>query len=125
MAMARIDRRIDNGLIHPPRGPGEAFGTYTSQPATLPRHSPSQLSQCLMSPPSSQVLQQLHLLSGSPSVFHDQLINVLYGEEYRQCVPNLQGDDLVWLVDYLDKVSRYLTLPRSLSAQARVDPRWS
>ena len=35
--------------------------------------------------------------------FHDQLTNILRGEKYRKRVPNLQSDDLVWLVDYLTR----------------------
>ena len=66
-----------------------------------------------MSSLRSPALQQLHLLDGSVSGFHDQLGNVLYGEEYRQCVPNLRGDDLMWLVDYLDKVRRRILPPHS------------
>jgi len=57
-----------------------------------------------MSSPNSPALQQLHRLDRSSSEFHDQLCNVFYGEDYQKCVPNLQGDDLVWLIDYLDKV---------------------
>jgi hypothetical protein len=60
-----------------------------------------------MSSPSTPVLQQLHRLDTSSSGFHDQLSNVLYGKEYRQCVPKLEGDDLVWFVDYLDGVRRH------------------
>ena len=59
-----------------------------------------------MSPPSSPALQQLHRLDKSSSDFQDQLWNVLHGKEYIQCERNLQGEDLVWLVDYLDKVRR-------------------
>ena len=66
-----------------------------------------------MSPPSSPVLQQLYRLDRSPPDFHDKLCNVLYGEEYQQYVPNLKGDDLLWLVDYLDKVRRHVALPHS------------
>jgi hypothetical protein len=66
-----------------------------------------------MSSPSTPVLQQLHRLDRSSSGFHDQLSNVLYGKECRQCVPNLQGGDLVWFVDYLDGVRRRTALPRS------------
>ena len=51
-------------------------------------------------------LQQLRLLDKSLSGFHDQLTEVLHGEGYQQRSPNLQGDDLVWLVDYLDQVCR-------------------
>jgi len=66
-----------------------------------------------MSSPSPRppALQQLRRLDQSSSDFHDQLCNVLYGKDYAQCVPNLQGDDVVWLVDYLDKVRRRVALP--------------
>jgi len=63
--------------------------------------------------PNYPILQQLHRLDSSSPDFHDQFCNVLYGEEYVQCVPNLQYDDLVWLVDYLDKVCLCATLPNS------------
>ena len=57
------------------------------------------------------LLQQLRLLDRSSSDFHDQLCNILYGEGYRKSAPNLQADDLVCLVEYLDKVRRHVTLP--------------
>jgi len=63
--------------------------------------------------PNSPTLQQLHRLDSSSPEFHDQLCNVLYGEEYVKCVPNLEGDDSVWLVDYLDKVRSRVTLLHS------------
>ena len=66
-----------------------------------------------MSPPSHPVLQQLHHLDRSSPDLNDQLSNVLYGEEYQKCVPNLQGEDLVWLVDYLDEVCCHISPPRS------------
>ena len=69
----------------------------------------------LMSSPGSPALQQLYHLDRSSSDFHDRLCNVFYGSEYSQCVPNLEGDDLVWLVDYLDKVCRRVTFPFSAS----------
>ena len=65
----------------------------------------------LMPPPSQPALQQLDRLNRSSSGFHDQLSGVLYGERYQRCVPNLQGDDLVWLVDYLGEVRRHVALP--------------
>jgi len=65
-----------------------------------------------MSSPSPSVLRRLHRLDRSLSGFHNQLSNVLYGEEYHQCVPNLQADELAWLVDYLDKVRHRATLSR-------------
>jgi hypothetical protein len=58
--------------------------------------------------PSHSVLQKLHNLDRSLSEFHDRLSNVLYGEEYTRCVKHLQGDDLAWLVDYLDQVRRHV-----------------
>ncbi|KAF9642914.1 kinase-like protein [Thelephora ganbajun] len=56
-----------------------------------------------MASPSSPALQQLHCLNASSPNFYDQLYNLLCGQEYVQCVPNLKDDDLVWLVNYLDK----------------------
>jgi len=58
-------------------------------------------------------LQRLHRLNRSSSTFPDQLNSILRGEEYRELVLNLQGDDLVWLVDYLDTVHRHIALPHS------------
>jgi len=66
-----------------------------------------------MSSPSSPALQRFHLLDRSSPDFDDQLSNVLYGEEYKRCVPNLEDDDLAWLVDYLDKVRRPIAIPNS------------
>jgi len=73
-----------------------------------------------MPSPSPPVLQKLHRLNGYSSRFHTQLSNVLYGEEYQRCVPNLQGEDLVWLVDYLDKVRCCVALPHSTLKPAQV-----
>jgi hypothetical protein len=63
--------------------------------------------------PSLRILQTLHRLDRSSPRFHDKLTNVLYGEEYKRCVPILQGDDLVWLVDYMDEVRHPIALPQS------------
>lgn len=57
-----------------------------------------------MSPLGHPVLQRLHGLDKSSSGFHDQLNHILYGREYQQCLQNLHNNDLMWLVDYLDKV---------------------
>ena len=67
-----------------------------------------------MSSPNHPVLRQLHRLNGSSPDFHDQLNKIHCGQEYKQCVADLQGDDLIWLVDYLDKVRRRVALHRSL-----------
>ena len=53
---------------------------------------------------SQSLLQQLRHLDRSSSGFHDQLSDILYGEDYARCIPDLQGDDLAWLVDHLDEV---------------------
>ena len=63
-----------------------------------------------MSSPNLPALQQLHRLNGTSPGFHDQLRNILHKEDYQQCVPTLQGNDLAWLVDYLDKVRRHIAL---------------
>ena len=79
-----------------------------------------------MSSTSSSVLQQFHHLDRSSPDFHDKLCNVFYGSEYSQWVSNLQGDDLVWLVDYLDKVRCRITFPhpppQSVQALDGLDP---
>ena len=66
-----------------------------------------------VSRPAPMALQQLHHLDRSPSKFHDQLSDVLHGEVFQQSVLNLDRNELVWLVDYLDKVCYPVSLPRS------------
>ena len=63
--------------------------------------------------PDSPTLQKLHRLDVPSPGFSDQLCNVLYGEDYVRCTPDLQDDDFVWLVNYLDKVRRRVVLPHS------------
>ena len=46
-------------------------------------------------------------LDRSSPHFDDQLNKALHGREYERCVQNLQRHDLIWLIDYLDDVSRY------------------
>ena len=50
-------------------------------------------------------LQPLRDLDDTSTQFHDQLIDFLSGNEYRDIVPSLRGGDLAWLVEYLDTVS--------------------
>ena len=45
---------------------------------------------------------------------------MLDDEEYKRCVPSIQGDNLVWLVDYLDKVCRHVSLLHSLFKLSQV-----
>lgn len=66
-----------------------------------------------MTLPDSPILQQLHHLDKSSSGFRDQLSNILYGEEYRQCVPNLQDDGSIWLINYLDEVRSHVAITHS------------
>ena len=65
-----------------------------------------------MSSSNPTALQRLRRLDRSSPNFHNQLSNVLFGEEYGRSVPNLQGNDLVSLVDYLNKVCRPISLLR-------------
>ena len=53
---------------------------------------------------SSRLLQELRALDRSSPEFHDRLSSILYGEAYKKYVPRLRGDDLMSLVDCLDKV---------------------
>jgi hypothetical protein len=68
---------------------------------------------CSEDPAWKQLISRA-LATGNP-VSLVQLSNVLSGEEYTQCVPNLQSNDLRWLVDCLDKVYP-LPYPPPLSA---------
>ena len=70
-----------------------------------------------MSIPNHPVLKNLHLLKWP---FHDQISDILSGEEYRECVPALRGDNLAWLVEYLDKVHPHVAPPHSPFNPAQV-----
>jgi len=50
-------------------------------------------------------LQPLHDLDRTSPQFHKQLIEFLRGNDYRDVVPILQREELVWLVEYLGTVS--------------------
>ncbi|KAF9642667.1 kinase-like protein [Thelephora ganbajun] len=52
---------------------------------------------------SPDPLEQLRRLKSSSSKFHDQLSNILYGQEYKQWVQGIRGDEAMGLVDYLDR----------------------
>ena len=67
-----------------------------------------------MSPHSP--LEQLRSLDESSLEFQDQLSNILVGKKFKDWVPTIQDDDLVGLVDYLDKVHRSLSLSSFLPA---------
>ena len=97
-----------------PRGSRQAFDIYKMPCNQEKFHSPtSEPCPEAFVMPSHSFLQALGRLNRSSSRFHDKLTNALYGEEYKGCVPGLQDDDLVWLVDYLDKVRHPVGLPQS------------
>ena len=53
---------------------------------------------------SGSPLERLGLLDTASPKFHDQISNILHGEDYKQWVQTVHGDDLVGLVDCLDTV---------------------
>ena len=63
--------------------------------------------------PSLNSLRQLRRPDRSSSKFHNQLKDLLCGEEYKEWMSNVDGEDLVWLIDYLDKVHHPTAFPRS------------
>ena len=91
-----------------------AKGPTAGDPATEDRFSKAMPDTTLPSPPA---LQKLHNLQIHSSNFQDQLFNAFYGKEYSECVRDLEGDDLTWPVNYLDRVR--LCLPPWIYTQAR------
>ena len=65
----------------------------------------------------SNLLQKLRDLDRTSPGFHNQLADFLRGNEYQDAVPSLQGEDLVWFVNYLDKVGlQTISLRSTLTA---------
>ena len=64
-----------------------------------------------MSSASPTAVQRLRRLDRSSPGFHDQVCNILYEEEYENCVSNLRGDDSAWLVECLNEVHFHITPP--------------
>ena len=62
-----------------------------------------------MSP--SNPLQALRDLDRTSPHFHNQLIDLLHGNEYRGVITTLKGGGLAWLVNYLDNVSLHDVSP--------------
>ena len=73
-----------------------------------------------MSLPVSPVLQELHGLDGSSPDFSDQLNNLLCREDYLSCEKDIDDNDVMWLVDYLDTVCSRTTVPCSPLKQVQV-----
>lgn len=71
-----------------------------------------------MTPPG--LLQVLRDLDGTSPQFHKQLSDILRGDEYRNVIPDLQGDDPAWLVEYLDNVSLQQPFPTPPTASTQV-----
>jgi len=69
---------------------------------------------------SHNPLSQLLRLDSTSSEFNEQVTDILYGEEYVRWMPNLQGDDLMGLVDYLDEVRLRFSLVRPPSTYSRL-----
>ena len=70
-----------------------------------------------MTPPGP--LQVLHDLDRTSPQFYKQLSDLLRGDEYRNVVLDLQGDDTAWLVEYLDNVSLQPSFPHLLQPLCR------
>ena len=51
-------------------------------------------------------LQRLRDLDRASPQFHRQLIDLIRGDEYQDVVQHLHDEDLTWLIEYLDNVSR-------------------
>ena len=58
-------------------------------------------------------LQRLHDLDRNSPQFQEQFSNFLRGNEYQSVVSDLEGEDLVWLIGYLDSVCLQDTSPSS------------
>lgn len=59
-----------------------------------------------MSSAHPPVLERLRHLDRSSLTFDDHLADILRDKEYEGWVSNLQGESLIWLIDYLDGVNR-------------------
>ena len=57
-----------------------------------------------------EILEQLGCLDKSSPSFPNQLTSLLCEKGYKDCIPKLQDEDVVWLVEYLDNVCLYITL---------------
>jgi len=73
---------------------------------------------------SHDPLVQLRRLDMASPEFNDQLCHIIDAEEYKQGVQKLEGDDLVWFVDYLNKVRRCASILR-FSVKPSLGPRLS
>lgn len=77
-------------------------------------YRPDHFIMCRDSPSSSNPLQRLHCLEKSSPQFPDQLTSLLSEKEYKDYTSGLRGEDLVWLVDFLDDVCLDTTISHSI-----------
>ena len=85
-------------LSRPPRLPTFTRGRLTAQ------RQPRGPSRTVPMTPSD-LLQKLRDFDRTSPDFHNQLADFLRGNEYKDAVSSLRGEDLDWFVDYLDNVS--------------------
>ena len=99
-------------LTPPPRNRAGRWGTLLLSLTMSTKFIPAciQLSCPRILPMTT--LQQLYDLDRSSPQFHEQLSDLIHGQEYQNSVLNLKSNDLTWLVEYLDSVSHQVTLTR-------------
>ena len=56
-------------------------------------------------------LQQFDSLDKNSPQFPDQLTSLLYKEGFKEYILKFRDEDVVWLVEYLDRVCLYHILP--------------
>lgn len=70
--------------------------------------------------PQTEILQKFKQLDTSSSAFPDQLTNLFFQREYKDCIPSLRDEEVVWLVNYLDDVCLFYSLPCSFLSMQRL-----
>ena len=78
-----------------------------------PESTPPPSSSSRPPSPDFTALRPLRTLDMSSPEFHDQLSNVLRDTAYKRSVSTLQGDHLVLLVNYLNEVCYFISIPPS------------
>lgn len=72
-----------------------------------------------MDSPTHPALHQILRLDKLLPDFYDRLSDALRGQEFEGSIPNLKDSDLVWLVNYLDKVPAIYPCHLSTHASGR------
>ena len=99
----------------------EASATHFNPPSACP---PDSASRCTNYHPTNPpcLLQCLRDLDRTSPQFHRRLSTLLGGPECRGVVSSLEGEDLAWLVEYLDNVSLQVIPLHSRSTSRRSSP---